>query len=96
MSVNNGHCYCGSLSQSGTRWSLYMEIHFESVDPTEMCSDFGLSGFTLNIGSPENRLAECSVRFIYIQHRAVLDCLFGDGRQSEGCLQSLVLPRKLS
>ena len=60
--------YCGRLSQSGVRWSPYiMEIHFESVDPTEMHSDFGLRGFTLNIDSPENRLAECSVQFIYIQ-----------------------------
>ena len=56
--------YCGILSQSGARWSPYMEIHFESVDPTEMRSDFGLRGFILNIDSPENRLAECSVRFI--------------------------------
>ena len=36
-----------------------------------MPSDFGLHEFTLNIDSPENHLAECSVRFIYIQ-RAVL------------------------
>ena len=74
--------YCGSLSQSGVCWSPYMEIHFVSVDPTEMHSDFGLRGFTLNIDLPENRLAECSVRFIYIQ-RAVLGCLFGDGRRTD-------------
>ena len=74
--------YCGSLSQLGTRWSPYMEIHFESVDPTEMSSDFGLCGFTLNTDSPENRLAESSVRFIYIQ-RAGLGCLFGDGRRTD-------------
>ena len=34
----------------------------------------------LNIDSPENRLVECSVQFIYIQHRAALGWLFGDGR----------------
>ena len=27
--------YCGSLSQSVVCWSPYMEIHFESVDPTD-------------------------------------------------------------
>ena len=80
MSVDNGHC--GSLSQSGACWSPYMEVHFESVDPTEVRSDFGLRGFTLNIDSPENHLAECPVRFIYIQ-RAVLGCLFGDGRRTD-------------
>ena len=63
--------YCGTLSQSGARWSPYMEIHFESVDPTEMRSDFGLRGFTLNIDSPENRLAEGSVRFIYNEQCSV-------------------------
>ena len=46
--------YCGGLSQSGARWSLYLEIHFESVDPTEMRSEFGLLGCILNIDSPEN------------------------------------------
>ena len=40
-----------------------------------MRSNFGLLGCILNIDSPENHLAECSVRFIYIQHRAVLGCL---------------------
>ena len=43
-------------------------------------SDFGLLGCILNIDSPENRLVECSVRFIYTQHRAALSWLFGDGR----------------
>ena len=71
--------YCGNLSQSDTCWSPYMEIHFEIVDPTEMRSDFVLLGCVLNIDSPENCLAECSVRFICIQHHAVLGCLFGDG-----------------
>ena len=72
--------YCGGLSQSGARWSPYLEIHFESVDPTEMRSEFGLLGCILNIDSPENCLAECSVRFMYIQHRAALGWIFGDGR----------------
>ena len=39
------------------------------VDPTEMHTDFGRLGCILNIDSAENRLAECSVRFIYIQQR---------------------------
>ena len=68
------------LSQSGTRWSPYLEIHFESVDPTEIRSEFGLLGCILTIDSTENCLAECSVRFIYIQHRAALGWIFGDGR----------------
>ena len=68
------------LSQSGARWSPYLEIHFESVDPTEMRSEFGLLGCILTIDSTENCLAECSVRFIYIQHRAALGWIFGDGR----------------
>ena len=72
--------YCGGLSQSGTRWSPYLEIHFESVDPTEMRSEFGLLGCLLNIDSTGNCLAECSVWFIYIQHRAALGWNFGDGR----------------
>ena len=72
--------YCGGLRQSGARWSPYIEIHFESVDPTEMRSEFGLLGCILNIDSPENYLADCSVRFIYIQHRAALGWIFGDGR----------------
>ena len=72
--------YCGGLSQSGARWSPYSEIHFESVDPTEMCSEFGLLECILNIDSTENCLAECSVRFIYIQRRAALGWIFGDGR----------------
>ena len=72
--------FCGGLSQSGARWSPYLEIHFKSVDPTEMHSDLGLLGCMLNIDSPENRLVECSVWFIYIQHRAALGWLFGDGR----------------
>ena len=75
--------YCEGLSQSDARWSPYLEIHFESVesvDPTEMRSEFGLLGCILNIDSPENRLVKCSVRFIYIQHRAALGWLFGDGR----------------
>ena len=59
--------YCGGLSQSATRWSPYLEVNFESVHPTEMRSEFGLLGCILNIDSPENCLAECSVRFIYIQ-----------------------------
>ena len=42
-------------------------------------SDFGLLGCILNIDSPENRLVECSVRFIYIQHRAALGWLFATG-----------------
>ena len=71
--------YCGGLSQSGVRWSPCIETHFESVDPTEMRSDFGLLGCILNTDSPED-LAECSVRFIYIQHWAVLGWIFGDGR----------------
>ena len=33
--------------------------------------------------SPENCLAECSVRFIYIQHRVVLSWLFGDGHATD-------------
>ena len=45
-----------------------------------MRSDFVLLGCILNIDSPENRLAEYSVRFIYIQHRSALGWLFGDGR----------------
>ena len=48
------------------------------MDPTEMRSDFWLLGWILNIDSPENHFAECSVRYIYIQHWAVLGCLFGD------------------
>ena len=72
--------YCGGLSQSGARWSPYLEIHFESVDPTEMRSEFGLLGCILNIDSTGNCLPECSVRFIYIQHRAVLGWIFGDRR----------------
>ena len=72
--------YCGGLSQSGARWSPYLEIHFESVDPTEMRSEFGLLGCILNIDSTGNCLAECSVRFIYIQHQAALGWIFGDGR----------------
>ena len=43
----------------------------ESVDPTEMRSDFGLLGWILNIDSPENCITECSVQFIFIQHQAV-------------------------
>ena len=65
------------------RWSPYMEIHFESVDPTEMRSDFGLLGCILNINPPENRFAECSVRFIYIEDQAALGWLFGDGRRNK-------------
>ena len=53
--------YCGNLSQSGARWSPYMEIHFESVDPTEMRSDFGLRGFTLT--SIHQRIAWQNVQF---------------------------------
>ena len=49
--------YCGGLSQSGARWSPYLEIHFERVDPTEMRSEFGLLGCILNIDSTGNCLA---------------------------------------
>ena len=72
--------YCGGLSQSGARWSPYLEIHFESVDPTEMRSEFGLLGCILNIDSTGKCLAECSVRFIYIPHRVALGWIFGDRR----------------
>ena len=53
-----------------------------------MRSDFGLLGCILNIDSPENRLAECSVRFIYIQHRAALSWLFGDGQAVDSACAS--------
>ena len=43
--------YCEGLSQSGARWSPHLEIHFESVDPTEMRSEFGLLGCILTINS---------------------------------------------
>ena len=59
---------------------LYFQGGNREFDKT-LCwgSNFGLLGCILNIDSPENRLVECSVRFIYIQHRA-LGWLFGDGR----------------
>ena len=59
---------------------LYFQGVIREFDKT-LCwgPDFGLLGCILNIDSPENRLVECSVRFIYIQHRA-LGWLFGDGR----------------
>ena len=60
---------------------LYFQGGNREFDKT-LCwgSDFGLLGCILNIDSPENRLVECSVRFIYIQHRVALSWLFGDGR----------------
>ena len=60
---------------------LYFQGGNREFDKT-LCwgSDFGLLGCILNIDSPENRLVECSVRFIYIQHRAALGWVFGDGR----------------
>ena len=48
-----------------------------------MRSDFGLLGCMPNIDSSGNRLAECTVQFIYIQYRAVRGCLFGDGRRTD-------------
>ena len=67
--------YCGGLSQSGVRWSPCIETHFESVDPTEMRSDFGLLGCILNTDSPEDwqnvqfgsftsNIERCSVGFL--------------------------------
>ena len=60
---------------------LYFQGGNREFDKT-LCwgSDFGLLGCILNSDSPKNRLVECSVRFIYIQHRAPLGWLFGDGR----------------
>ena len=83
MPVNNGHCellwepepircalvsiYGNSLWKCGSNWNAFW---------------FWAPRIYTNIDSPENRLAECSVRFIYIQ-RAVLGCLFEDGRRTD-------------
>ena len=53
-----------------------------------MRSDFGLLGCILNIDSPDNRLAKCSVRFIYMQHQAALGWLFGGGRAVDSACAS--------
>ena len=49
---------------------LLLYCQQEGVDPTPF--RFWVLLWILNIKSSESRLAECSVRFTYIQHRAVL------------------------
>ena len=46
--------YCGGLSQSGARWSPYVEIHFESVDQLKCVLILGSSRFTKHRFSRES------------------------------------------